>query len=66
MIKIEILDGSRKDKKLVLLNPEAIVSVEQLESDLYVIYLLDKRKYYMTQEMFMEHFEEEESEAYYQ
>jgi hypothetical protein len=66
MIKIEVLNGNYKDKKLVLLNPAAIVSVEQIESDLYVIYLLDKRKYYMTEEMFMEHFEENEIEEYYQ
>jgi hypothetical protein len=64
MIKIEILDG--KSKRMVLLNPDAIVSVEQVDPDLYIIYLLDGRTYHMTYEMFMEHFEEDEMEERFQ
>lgn len=64
MIKIEVLD--KKTKRMILLNPDAIVSVEQLEYDLYVIYLLDGRTYHMTYEMFMEHFEENETEEKFQ
>jgi len=63
MIKIEILNGT--SKRMVLLNPDAIVSVEETGDNLYTIFLLDGRKYYMNHEMFIEHFEEEE-ERYYQ
>ncbi len=60
MIKTEVLDGSKKKKKIVLLNPDAIVSVEEVEEDLYQIFLIDGRMYYMTLQMFQENFEEEE------
>lgn len=60
MIKTEVLDGSRRKTKFVLLNPDAIVSIEQVEDDLYQIFLIDGRIYHMTLQMFQENFEEEE------
>ena len=66
MIKIEVLDKNLKTKRMVLLNPEAIVSVEQSTDSLYIIYLLDGRTYHMTFEMFIEHFEENDLEESFQ
>jgi len=66
MIKIEVLDKNLKTKRMVLLNPEAIVSVEQSTDNLYIVYLLDGRTYHMTFEMFIEHFEENDLEESFQ
>lgn len=57
MIKIRVKDGS--GERFVLLNPEAIVSVEEKADDLFQVFLIDGRILYMTSEMFLEHFEEE-------
>lgn len=60
MIKIRIKDGTKE--RFVLLNPDAIVSVEEKSENLYQLFLMDGRIMYMTFEMFQEHFEEEEEE----
>jgi hypothetical protein len=57
MIKIRVKDG--KGERFVLLNPEAIVSVEEKSDDLFEVFLIDGRILHMTLEMFQEHFEEE-------
>lgn len=57
MIKIRVKEGS--GERFVLLNPEAIVSVEEKADDLFQVFLIDGRILYMTSEMFLEHFEEE-------
>jgi len=57
MIKIRVKDGN--GERFVLLNPEAIVSVEEKADDLFQVFLIDGRILYMTSEMFLEHFEEE-------
>ena len=58
MIKIRVKDGAAGER-FVLLNPEAIVSVEEKEDNLFQVFLIDGRILYMTSEMFLEHFEEE-------
>lgn len=62
MIKVKILDNGVE--KMILLSESAIVSVEENFPDLYNIYLIDGRILHMTQEMFIEHFEEEENTEY--
>jgi len=57
MIKIRIKDGN--NERFVLINPEAIVSVEEKSNNLYQLFLVDGRIMYMTLEMFEENFEEE-------
>jgi len=57
MIKIRIKDGAQE--RFVLLNPEAIVSVEEKTDNLFEVHLVDGRIFTMTLEMFQEHFEEE-------
>jgi hypothetical protein len=57
MIKIRVKDGT--SERFVLLNPEAIVSVEEKSDNLFEVYLVDGRIFKMTLEMFKEHFEEE-------
>ena len=42
-----------------IINPDAIVSVEEKSNNLYQVFLIDGRIMYMTAEMFLEHFEEE-------
>lgn len=63
MIKIRVKDGA-SGERFVLLNPEAIVSVEEKDSNIFQVYLIDGRILYMTSEMFLEHFEEELEEKY--
>ena len=63
MIKIRVKDGAAGER-FVLLNPEAIVSVEEKENNLFQVFLIDGRILYMTSEMFLEHFEEELEEKY--
>jgi hypothetical protein len=62
MIKIRVKDGT--GERFVLLNPEAIVSVEEKADDLFQVFLIDGRILYMTTEMFIEHFEEELEEKF--
>jgi hypothetical protein len=59
MIKIRIIDGN-ENEKFILLNEDAIVSVEQRNENLFEVYLVDGRILKMTLEMFTEHFEEDE------
>lgn len=63
MIKIRVKDGA-SGERFVLLNPEAIVSVEEKEDNLFQVFLIDGRILYMTTEMFIEHFEEELEEKF--
>jgi hypothetical protein len=57
--KIRVKDGASSEK-LILLNDDAIVSIEQKDENLFQIFLVDGRILYMTLEMFTEHFDEEE------
>lgn len=63
MIKIRVKDEAAGER-FVLLNPEAIVSVEEKSDNLFQVFLIDGRILYMTSEMFLEHFEEELEEKY--
>lgn len=63
MIKIRVKDEAAGER-FVLLNPEAIVSVEEKSENLFQVFLIDGRILYMTSEMFLEHFEEELEEKY--
>jgi hypothetical protein len=63
MIKIRVKDEA-SGERFVLLNPEAIVSVEEKEDNLFQVFLIDGRILYMTTEMFIEHFEEELEEKF--
>jgi hypothetical protein len=59
MVKIKIL-GSKGEDKMLLVNPEAIVTVERLSDDSFEVRLIDGRILKMTEKMFEENFDEEE------
>jgi hypothetical protein len=58
MIKTEVI--YKGGTKLILLNPDAIVCIEQVNEDLFELYLVNGKIYQMTLQMFQENFEEEE------
>ena len=64
LLKVRILNKSGEEK-FILLNQNNIVSVEEVAPDYYNIHLSDGRIVVMTEEMYKEHFvnDEEEDEA---
>jgi hypothetical protein len=61
MVKIKIVGDYGKDK-MILVNPDCIVSVEAWGLDNHNLYLSDGRVLHMTDEMFKENFTEEDEE----
>jgi len=57
MIQIRVLDKNGKEK-LILLNENAIVSIEEVSKNMFNVFLVDGRVLNMNLEMFTEHFEQ--------
>jgi hypothetical protein len=54
LISLEVLNTRSKNVE-ILLNTDSIVSLEK-ESDYYVLYLVDGRKFKLTEEQYQEQF----------
>jgi hypothetical protein len=61
MVKIKINGGQGKDR-FILINPDCIVSVEEIGYDNYNLYLTDGRVLHMTTEMYEANFAEGEAD----
>lgn len=61
MVKIKVEDQYGKERML-LINPEAIVTVERQEDNSFEVHLVDGRIFKMSEKMFEENFAEEEVE----
>lgn len=58
MIRLKILDAEGNQKE-VIVNEDAVVSVEQVKRNIFHVYLSDGRFYRLTKAMYTEQFEEE-------